>query len=53
MCMESRKMVQMILWQGRNREEDIMSRYVHIVGEEVGGMNCEIGIHVYTLLCVK
>ena len=51
--MESRKMVQMTLWQGRNREADVASRYVHIVGEEVGGMNSEIGIDVYTLLCVK
>ena len=51
--MDSRKMVQMTHWQGRNRDADIGDRYVDIVGEEVGGMNCEIGIDVHTLPYVK
>ena len=46
-------MVQMTHWQGKNTDADMANRYVDIVGEEVGGMNCEIGINVYTLQCVK
>ena len=54
--MESRKMVQMNLYlEGRNyRRRHGEPRYVDTGdGGREGRMNWEVGIDVYTLLCVK
>ena len=54
--MESRKMVQMNLYlEGRNyRRRHGEQRYVDTGdGGREGRMNWEVGIDVYTLLCVK
>ena len=40
--------------QGRNRDADVENRHVNMGdGEGEGGMNWEIRIDIYTLLCVK
>ena len=42
--------------QGRNRDTDVKNKRMDTVGEEGGGgggMNWEIGIDTYTLMCIK
>ena len=46
-------MVQMNLFQGRNRDADVENKHVDTVGEGEGGTNWEISIDIYTLPCVK
>ena len=46
-------MVQRNLLQDRNRDVDIENGYVDTGGEGEGGMNWEIRIDIYTLLCIK
>ena len=39
--------------QSRNRDTDVENNLWIPSGEEGGGMNWEIGIDIYTLLCIK
>ena len=41
--------------QGRNRDTDVENKHGHLGGKlgGVGGMNWEIGIDIYTLICIK
>ena len=42
----------MILF-ARNRDTEVENKYMDTRGEGEGGMNWEIGIDIYTLLCIK
>ena len=57
MYVVSRKMVQMNLLpkqKSRNRDTDAENKSMDSKGEVEGcGMNKEIGIDIYTLLCIK
>ena len=46
-------MIQMILFTSRNRDTDIENGCMDTRGGRRGGMNWEIGIDIYTLLCIK
>ena len=52
---ESRKTVQMNKddEQSRNRVTDVENKLMVTKGGSGGGMNWEIGIDTYTLLCIK
>ena len=39
--------------QSRNRDTDVEDKLMDTKGERGGGMNWEIGIDIYTLLCIK
>ena len=52
MYVESRKMVQMNLFAGQNRDAYVGNRCVDMRWGG-GGMNCETGIDVLALPCVK
>ena len=41
MCVESKKIIQINLFPGRNRDTDVENRHVNTVGEGEGGMNKE------------
>lgn len=43
-----------IYLQSRNRDTDVENKCTDTkAGEKGGGMNSEIGIDIYTLLCIK
>ena len=47
-------MVQMKTYsQSRNRDTDVENNLMDTKGGRRGGMNWEIGIDMYTLLCIK
>ena len=39
--------------QSRNTDTDVENKRMDTKGERGGGMNWEIGIDIYTLLCIK
>ena len=39
--------------QGRNRDTDVENKRMDTKGGKLGGMNWEIGIDIYTLICIK
>ena len=46
-------MAQMNQLQGRNRDTDVENKCMDTKGKKVGGgMNWEIGIDIYTLICI-
>ena len=50
--MESRKMIQMNIF-AKHRDIDVENGRMDTVWGEGGGMNWEIGIDMYTLMCIK
>ena len=55
MCVESRKMVQMILFASTNRDTDVENRHMDTKEGKEGCLYWEIGKDIYTLLiqCIK
>ena len=53
LCMKSRKMILMILFQGSKGDTDIKDRLLDTVWEGEGGMIGESSIKTYTLSYVK
>ena len=49
---ESRKKYRLTYLQSRNRETDIEKQHMSTKVEKEGGANWEIGINMYTLLCI-
>ena len=48
-----KKMVKMILFVSRNRDIDTKNKCIDTKEEAGCGMNWEIRIDIYTLLCIK
>ena len=51
--MESRKMVLMNYFQGRNGDTDVENRLADAVGQGESGTNAASSINIYILLCVR
>ena len=51
--MESRKMIQMNLFAKQKQKHRRREQMYGYQGGKEGGMNWEIGIDMYTLLCIK
>ena len=50
--MGSRKTVQMNLYAKQKRDTDLENKHMNTVIGRDGGINWEIGIGIYTLLCI-
>ena len=42
-----------MILQSRNRDTDVENKHTDTKGEKGDGMNWEVGIDIYTLLCIK
>ena len=47
------KWYRLIYLQSRNRDTDVENKRMDTKGGREGGMNWEIGINIYSLLCIK